>query len=242
MTTRIDVWIAQPSLMDDSALLAACARLLSEEERNRQRAFVFEKNRREYLVAHALLRCALSQYDPTLPEAWRFTRNAHGRPALDPPSRLRFNLTHHPTLVACAVTNDAELGIDVEPLQRGAEILRLAEGIFAQSELEELHRLPSAERADRAVSLWTLKEAYVKARGLGLTLPLSGFAFDFARPLEPAVAFEAAIDDRPERWHFRTRDVHEHRIALAVEHGAGELDVRFHFNVPLRGFDSVLFD
>ena len=242
MMTRVDVWIAQPPRVDDPQVLAAYARLLSDEEHRRQRAFVFEKNRREHLVAHALVRSVLSQYEPTLPEAWRFTRNAHGRPAIDPPSRLRFNLAHHPTLVVCAVTTGAELGVDVEPIQRGDEILSVAEGTFAEPELVELRQLPLAERADRAVSLWTLKEAYIKARGLGLSLPLAGFAFDFTRPLEPSIAFETGIDDRPERWSFRTRDVEGHRIALAVERDASELDVRFYFNVPLPSSACVPLD
>ena len=236
LANRVDVWIAEPQTIDDPELLSAYERLLSDSERERQRAFVFDENRREYLVARALVRTTLSRYAATGPSEWRFTNNAHGRPAVDPPSALRFNLAHHPTLVVCALSSGgAELGVDVEPLRRGSEILKIAETTFAPRELSDLRALPAELARDRAVSLWTLKEAYVKARGLGLALPLRGFAFSFEQP-EPQISFGADSDDRPERWAFRTQDVNNHRIAIAVERGSPseEPEIRLHFNVPLR--------
>ena len=233
MPNQIDVWIAEPQEINDPELLAAYEQLLSDSERERQRALVFEQHRREHLVAHALVRTVLSKYAATGPSEWRFTNNAYGRPAVDPPSALRFNLSHHPTLVVCALTTGAELGVDVEPLRRGSEILNIAEATFAAQELADLRTLPAAQACDRAVSLWTLKEAYVKARGLGLALPLDGFAFSFEQA-EPQIRFGPASDDRPERWAFSTRDVNKHRIAIAVERVLGEPEIRLHFNVPLR--------
>jgi 4'-phosphopantetheinyl transferase len=229
----VDIWLAEPRAINDPELLAAYERLLSDGERERQRAFVFDKNRREYLVAHALVRSTLSKYAATRPSEWRFSKNAYGRPAIEPPSALRFNLSHHPTMVVCAVSTGAELGVDVEPLQRGDEILEIADATFAPSELADLRTLPDAIARDRAVSLWTLKEAYIKARGLGLALPLGGFAFSFDEPRPPRVSFGPTIADQPERWAFRTRDVNGHRIALAVERNQAEPEIRLHFNVPL---------
>jgi len=232
---QVDLWLAAPHEINDPGLLAAYDRLLSDGERERQRAFAFDKNRREYLVAHALVRTTLSKYAATRPSDWRFSNNAHGRPAIEPPSALRFNLSHHPTMVVCAVTLGAELGVDVEPLQRGRAILKIADASFAPRELADLRKLPSAIACDRAVSLWTLKEAYIKARGLGLALPLDGFAFSFDEPRAPQVSFGPTIADEPERWAFRTRDVNGHRIGLAVERGPAEPEIRLHFNVPLDG-------
>ncbi len=237
MSGQVNVWIAQPAELDDADLLAAYERLMSDDERVKQRSFVFERNRREYLVSRALLRSTLSKYDAIEPEAWRFVRDEHGRPAIAWPSPLRFNLAHHPTMVVCAVTTGAALGIDVEPIDRGREILRIAAKTFAKPELDALGALPPEAAAERAVTLWTLKEAYIKARGLGLSLPLDDFAFSFDDSADPRIAFAATMDDRPERWAFRTRDVNGHRIALAVELGSCALEIRFHLNVPL--CDSV---
>lgn len=235
MTTKVDIWIAEPPQIDDPELLAAYDRLLSDEERTRQRAFVFEKNRHEHLVARALVRSTLSKYAATAPAAWRFSRNAHGRPAIDPPSVLRFNLSHHPTMVVCAVTTGGDIGVDVEPMDRGSQILTMANSTFARRELDDLRSLSGEHACDRAVSLWTLKEAYIKARGLGLALPLDGFAFTFEAEAGPRIEFLPASADRAERWWFRTHDVSGHRIAIAAEAVAAvEPEIRFHFNVPLR--------
>jgi 4'-phosphopantetheinyl transferase len=88
--------------------------------------------------------------------------------------------------------------------------------VFAASELADLRGLEMTKRRDRAVALWTLKEAYIKARGMGLSLPLASFAFDFEEA-EPRIAFAPPIDDDPARWSFRIVDHQGHRIALAIE-------------------------
>jgi 4'-phosphopantetheinyl transferase len=230
----VDVWIAEPPSITDKQLLAAYERLLSAAERERQRRLLLAEHRHEYLIAHALLRATLSKYDATPPADWRFATNAYGRPVIEPPSPLRFNLAHHPTLVVCAVTLEAEIGVDVEPLERAATILSVADDVFTPSERAELQALPPAASRERAVLLWTLKEAYVKARGLGLTLPLDGFGFSFDDG-ELGVRFGPAFDDRPERWAFRSREINGHLISLAVERGQAEPEIRFHFNVPLQG-------
>ena len=136
-------------------------------------------------------------------------------------------------MVVCAITDGAELGVDIEPVSRGQEILGLADRVFAVQERDELRALPIADARDRAVSLWTLKEAYVKARGLGLALALDGFAFSFSDRQSPRICFGSGFDDRAERWAFRSRDVNGHRIAVAVERGRVEPVVRFHGYVPL---------
>ena len=233
--SEVDVWIARPSSTDDPALVAEYEGLLTDDERNRLRAFRFEKHRREYLVTRALVRTALSTYGSTPPAAWRFATNAYGRPAIDPPSALRFNLSNHPTMVVCAVVTGAEIGVDVEPLDRAGDILSVATTVFAPGELAELRALPRAMAREHAVSLWTLKEAYIKARGMGLALPLDAFAFSFDGPGAPRIAFTRAIDDRPDRWAFRTLDVDGHRIAIAVERALGEPRIRLRPHVPLRG-------
>ncbi len=236
----IDVLIAMPGRFDEPALLAAYDALMTDAERARQRAFVFERHRIESLVTRALVRTALSRYRPVAPEAWRFEKNEHGCPRIEPPCGLSFNLSNHPTMVVCAVTEGAAIGVDVEPLSRAPEIVEVAGDVFTPTEQAELATLGPEGKRDRAVTLWTLKEAYIKARSLGLALPLDGFAFRFDDPTRPRISFAASIDDDPARWWFHTVDVAEHRIALALERAPtptmldAEVRVRVRVCVPLR--------
>src|SRR5205814_2333324 len=85
--------------------------------------------------------CALSRHGPLAPGSWRFLENDHGRPEIDPPCGLRFNATNAPALVACAVAEEAEIGIDVEPRSRAGQILEVATSVFSDLELDELRAL-----------------------------------------------------------------------------------------------------
>jgi 4'-phosphopantetheinyl transferase len=230
----VDVWIAMPREIEDPALHAAYDALMTDDERAKQRAFVFERNQRESLLTRALARTTLSRYRAVAPAAWRFVRNDHGRPYVDPPCGLFFNLSNHPTMVVCAVTEGVEIGVDVEPIDRGAAVVELAPTVFAVAERSALDRLGEPARHDRAISLWTLKESYIKARGKGLALPLDAFAFHFDEAA-PRITFEPPIEDVPARWWFHTVDVAGHRVALTVERaGSRPPAVRVRTCVPLR--------
>lgn len=215
-TAPVSMFWLEPAAVAATALARAEA-WLTDEERARHRAFVFEKNRREYLATRALVRTALSHVRPAEPESWRFVRSEHGKPELTPPCSLRFNLSNHPSLVVCAVReSELSLGVDVEPLARGGEVLEIAGTVFSEREFAELRALPPTAQPERAVSLWTLKEAYIKAHGMGLSLPLQEFSFRFT-PERIQISFSRALPDRPDRWAFATFDRAGHRIALAAE-------------------------
>jgi 4'-phosphopantetheinyl transferase len=223
---ELHLWLARPERAGDPAVLDACLALLAPDERERHRRFVFEPRRREYAVTRALVRTVLSRYGPLSPDAWRFVRNAHGRPELDPPIGLSFNVSNSAGLVACAVARQA-VGIDLEAGGRGETLLGLAETVFSPAERRALEELPPPQRADRALSLWTLKEAYLKARGAGLSLPLQELTFAVGASV--TASFGPAIGDHPARWVFRLLDHAGHRLALATE---GPLHLRAWEIVP----------
>lgn len=190
---------------------------LTEAERTRQRAFLFERNQLEYLATRALVRTELSRLLSAPPESWCFAANSYGRPELVPARGVRFNLSNHPTLVVCALRQgELEVGVDVEPVTRGAEVLGIARTVFSARELADLHALPSAQQPERALSLWTLKEAYIKARGMGLSLPLQEFSFVFSAH-GAEIQFSPALQDDARRWRFTSVERRGHRIALAIE-------------------------
>jgi len=226
----LQLWYAWPADLSEAGAEAACAVLLSKEERESAARFRFDRHRREYLASHALARNALSHAHPLPPYAWNYSVNAYGKPTPIPECGLRFNQSNSVELAVCLVASPAtpagagtgpeagpEVGIDVEAFSRAEEILPLAPKVFSLAEQAQLNALPAAERPHRALSLWTLKEAYIKARGMGLSLPLRGISFLFGEPQGIRLEVDAEVDGDPARWRFCLLDHTQHRIALAVE-------------------------
>ena len=233
-SSALQLWLAYPGDLAEPAVEEACSALLDNAERARAARFRFDRHRREYLATHALTRVALSHAHPSPPQAWSFSVNQYGKPSPIPECGLRFNQSNSVELAVClvacphadsAAASAAEVGVDVESLARAEEIVPLAARVFSPAERAQLEALPAAARPDRALSLWTLKEAYIKARGMGLSLPLQQISFLFDGPnadRPDAIRFEVAtgIDDNPRRWRFYRFDHAGHRIALAVEAAA----------------------
>jgi 4'-phosphopantetheinyl transferase len=211
----IRLFYARPADVAQGPAKAACEAILTGEERARRDRFVFEKNRVEFLATRALARTVLAAYTGLAREAVRFAIDAHGKPALDPaPPGLSFNLSNALTLVVCAVTDASSIGVDVEPLARADQVHRVASDVFTTTERAELASLDAAGANRRAVELWTLKEAYMKARGLGMALPPSSFAMSGL-----VLASEPSPPDEPDRsrWTFASLEVEDHAVAICVE-------------------------
>jgi 4'-phosphopantetheinyl transferase len=216
---EVHLWIAEPESITEPRVLEECYALLNSEEREKQRRFHFEKHRRQYLVSHALVRRCLSRYAPVPPEAWSFTLNDYGRPEVagQGSPRLRFNLTHTDGMAICAVALEADVGVDVEDTQRIGQTVEIADRFFAPAEAAALRALPVERQRERFFEFWTLKEAYIKARGMGLSLPLEQFAFTLESGLPPRVAFDPRLQDEPEAWQFfQLKPSERHQAALAV--------------------------
>jgi 4'-phosphopantetheinyl transferase len=212
------LWCAYPDDFVADEIAHACTPLLSDNERTRLREFRFERHRREYLATRILVRTALSYYHPISPETWRFQSNSCGKPAAVPDCGLRFNLSNSLGLVVCLIAQGAEPGVDVEPYERAREIAELAPEVFSPLELAQLEALRGQERLDRALSLWTLKEAYIKARGMGLSLPLNKFSFLFGGADGIRLELDPRLCDEPgRRWRFCLMEHAGHRIALMAE-------------------------
>jgi 4'-phosphopantetheinyl transferase len=167
-----------------------------------------------------LLRSILSSYVGLGPEAWRFEANPWGRPRIanpGTPSELLFNLSHKPGFVTCLVGSGRDLGVDVEDLSVNRPcLLRIAERFFSPSEAAGLRALPVELQTHRFYELWTLKEAYIKARGVGLTLGLSKFSFSVEGD-RAIVRFDPGFDDDPGTWDFRLFRLRSpHLISTAV--------------------------
>ena len=216
---EIHVYYAWSSRITDRPLLTRYRKLLSEDERGRLDRFVFEKDRHRFAVAHALLRTTLSRHAAVEPEDWTFATNSFGKPHVTSPPRysfLRFNLSHAGDICACALTAHHDLGLDVEEVDRLKD-LKIAASVCCEEELFELTSLPPEVQRTRFFEYWTLKEAYVKARGVGLSVPLNECCFELEGNERASLRFASPGDDTPSGWQFRRLDLSpEYRAAVAI--------------------------
>ena len=201
--------------------------LLSSEERERAARFHFEKDRRHYTAARGILRSLLSDYLSVQAGQIVFTYNKYGKPELDlgaTGGSLRFNLSHSHGLALFGFTRDRDLGIDLELIRPERATDEIAERFFAAAETAVLRSLPKEIRSRAFFDCWTRKEAFIKARGLGLSLPLHSFVVSLAPGERPALLSLQSDPQAPARWSLRDLDVAEnYAAALAVEGAAWRL-------------------
>lgn len=187
----VQLHYASLDLLNDNFFATHIFGWLSSEERTRYKRFVNKQQANQYLLARALLRSQLSKRVPgVLPQKWVFVIDDSGKPRLaDEFSYLNihFNLSHSEDLVVLALGDELgdglggrlNLGVDVECIHRPVFSLALAKRYFAKTELADLMRLTEQQQVKRIAQLWTLKESYLKACGLGLRMPLAKVEFCF---------------------------------------------------------------
>lgn len=212
------IWLAATDQPPDAELLG----MLSAEERARHARFVFQDGRDQFLHSHVLVRRTLSRYADVDPADWQFETNEYGCPRVAAPREyvwLRFNLSHAKGLSAVAAARDVDIGVDVEWMERASDLHALAHRFFAPGEAA------AVRTARDFFTFWTLKESYIKARGMGLSLPLDGFAFRLNGGGEPGITFTEKIDDDPAQWRFLTTQPTPAHMLAAAARSAGR--VRF---------------
>ena len=181
--------------------------------------------RQLYLAAHALV----GQSCPGT-HRWRrptgaFEKNSYGRPEINGAWPIRFNLSHTRGLVACLVVRTVDAGVDVEHRRELRDRLKVAERFFSPIEVRELKQLPVEEQPRRFYELWTLKESYIKARGMGLAIPLDQFSYRFAAT--PVLTTDPAHQDNGADWQCGLASpTDEHQLAWAVRNSGRPLAVR----------------
>lgn len=219
---EVHVWAVQlPQPVSLAHKLAAC---LDEEEKVRAVRFQFEPLRQSFRVSHGAMRLILSRYANLAPERLRFAHGPFGKPELEPKSAVRFNLSHSGELALLAVTLEHEIGVDVEVLRPVPEAEAIARSNFSSNEFAAFRRLDEKQKLLAFLNCWTRKEAFIKAHGAGLSMPLEQFEVAFA-PNEPARLMSIHGNARAaERWTLCALHPAEGYVAaLAV--AAREVDV-----------------
>jgi len=217
---EVHLWLA--AVPDCLPQLETLGEVLDADERGRAARFHFERDRERYIVARGVLRRLLSTYLGT--SQFAFRTNKFGKPSLQPPhDTLHFNVSHSRDLALFGFTRLSEMGVDVESIRPDFATLEIANRFFAPDEAATLAQFGESERAGAFFNCWTRKEAYIKARGIGLSLGLSTFAVTL-KPGEPAALVRVDDDaSAPTRWTMLGLDVGaEYRAAAAFE-GSGNI-------------------
>lgn len=229
---KVHAWFVRFDELREAESWPSWTELLDTDERTRAARFAFERDRRIYVLAHVLVRRMLSSFANVEPATWRFESGTHGKPRIVEPAGyewLKFNLSHTRSGAFCGVVRDAEIGVDIETMERATYCVPLADRYFSPSETAALHRAPAERQRESFFRFWTLKEAYIKARGLGLAIPLDHFSFDLAGSdsqlsarcaVPPKISFTPEIQDVPTRWQFAELDCGAGLpAAIAVDRG-----------------------
>jgi 4'-phosphopantetheinyl transferase len=220
----IFLFLGSLAAVDTPDVRRACFDALSPSEVHRANRFLLESHRQQFLLAHGLLRFALSHLAPSVkPAAWCFREGRYGRPCIAEPLEMEgmhFSLSHTDGYIACAVSTCESVGVDVEDTRRQVSSLELARRYFSPEEVRDLHKVPVIEQTARFFDYWTLKEAYIKARGMGLHIRLDSFSMLIGSGQQIRIAFSPGFEDDPGRWHFTQWSPSAHH-RLAVADGSG---------------------
>jgi 4'-phosphopantetheinyl transferase len=214
---EIHVWLAK---LDDFSA-DSLKLLLAEDELTRAARFHFETDRNHYVVARAWLRKLLAAYLGVSSRELRFSYAEKGKPALEESQRssLRFNLAHSGGMAIYAFSRDREIGVDLEFIREDLADEKIAERFFSEREINDLKSLPAELRKRAFFDCWTRKEAYINARGEGLSMPLDEFDVAFVPGTTAALLRNHKDPEEVSRWMMQVVEVPEGYVAALVASG-----------------------
>ena len=236
-SNSIHVWVANQSEFDFEFLRGNCLHWLQDEETRRFVRLRADRHKHQLLLGQFMVRKLLSEYHSEVaPASWSLVKNGYGKPALNRSVHsipLSFNLSHSQERLVVAVARSESLGVDIEFCSRERRFTRIANRFFSSLEVEGLTAVTQKQKQERFYQLWTLKEAYIKARGLGLAIPLQQFSFAFDDTGRISVAFHEQLKDNPNAWQFWQKNLDQnYLLALAIMRDKDQSDVQ----VELRSF------
>lgn len=182
LKSQVDIWHCRTSGMVFEYEKKRYEHCLTNEEQEKAEKFLFEKDRLNSLLSRVLLRLSLSWYYPNVDaKNWRIAADSNGKPYLDAViggHGVEFNVSHSGEIVICAITRAGPVGIDIETAKIMHDLQGFSKRFLAPEEFSAVNSRFLSERSRFFFRLWTLKEAYLKAIGSGLSIPLDSFCFD----------------------------------------------------------------
>lgn len=220
---EVHVWRAPLAL--PASHVNSLSLLLAPDELGRAARFHFRRDRDNFIAARGTLRVILARYLGVRPGQLEFRYTAYDKPSLAPESGgggdVRFNLSHSHDLALYAFTLGREVGIDLEHTRPQEELDAIAGRFFSAPEISALRALPADLRLEAFYNCWTRKEAYIKARGEGLSFPLDCFAVSVGSGEGPLPLDVFGCPQESARWSLRELTPGEgYAAAIAVE-GSG---------------------
>jgi 4'-phosphopantetheinyl transferase len=198
--------------------------ILSEEERARAARFHFRQDRRYFTATRALLRIILGGYADSDPKALVFHYSEKEKPSLSPAKsgrQIEFNVTHSGNVALLAFTQGRDVGVDVEKVRQDFEHEAIARRFFSEQEQRQLAALAPDERYSGFFRCWTRKEAYIKAQGVGLSLPLDQFDVSLSPGDEKALLATRPDQKEAARWSLQEVPAEEGYVAALCVRGEG---------------------
>lgn len=241
---EIHLCFCWPGQISDAGLLRRYRSLLSDAELGQMSRFYHARHRHQFLITRALIRTSLSTYYQVDPSEWQFGKNGFGKPEISHPEKtlpIRFNISHADGLIMCGLVKDHDIGVDVEDGQRSTRAaLDSLSSYFSQQEIEDLAVLPTHQQKQRFFDYWTLKEAYIKARGAGLSIPLDKFSFHFQANTLNGFNVDPELGDDAGNWQFwRIPMADRYRIAVAINSPGSDFELTAVNSVPLVNTESL---
>jgi 4'-phosphopantetheinyl transferase len=215
-------WYAQTSDLAAEPRLARALTWLQPAERVRYDRYRDPNDRLMFLLGRVMARWLVGRAIGVPPTAWRWDEGPHGCPEIGAPaSPLRFNLAHSAGLVVCALASGRDVGVDVESLTRRPTDPALVHRYCSPAEVADIEAQPPDARQRRFLVYWTLKEAYLKARGLGISVRLTDVGFSLEDD-GAQIAFHGSLAGTDTRWAFHlTQPTEGHLVAVAASRADG---------------------
>jgi 4'-phosphopantetheinyl transferase len=216
----LTIYWTDPSGLKDQEIFDLKSRWLSPPERERCEELSWKNRHDEFVVGRSLLRWALDQHERGLGRA-ELIKSTHGKPLLEQNADVSFNIAHTTGMIVCALqaapSGNNQLGVDVESIERASAIDRVKQRVFSAYELQQLETLTGKQRSERLVGLWTAKEAWTKALGIGLGYDFRTVSFDIAGR---TASISQKHSDKPVLvpWHLHLVQIDgDFRVAVATD-------------------------
>ena len=220
----IDLWIVDIADFAYEELLSLTAGWLSKQDQRRAVRFQFLEHKKQLLMGRYLTRTVLSWYSGFSAGDWRFENNEYGKPFIASDllkgmaEPLFFNLSHSKNKLVLAIARHELLGVDIEYGLKIRRVEKLAKRYFSNSEIDDFGVLATDQMQKKFYDLWSLKEAYIKACGMGLAIPLDHFSFSFQSKNGIEIKFDKERTDEPRLWRFWEIDSEPgYHLSLAIK-------------------------
>jgi len=193
---------------------------LSSEEKKRSKGFYFERDKKNYVITRGILRIILGKYLQRHPATIQFIYGEHGKPFLNKENHkpdIQFNISHSKNIALISFTTGRDIGVDVEYIRKINHV-SIAQRFFSPDEVKEILSLPVSDQLEAFFSFWTKKEAFIKAKGGGLSVPLRSFSVSSTKKTKVRITHIANAHEEEKMWSLFDIEVgKEYRAACAVK-------------------------